>query len=42
MSSHPGKQTIAIHVLPNTTKSKGKQSMKYVQLIKYNMRTIVL
>ena len=36
MTSQPGKQTIAIDMLPNISRSKGNQSMKLGQLIKYN------
>ena len=35
MMSQPGKQTIAMHILPNISRSK---TMKFCQLIKYNMR----
>ena len=38
MTSQPGLQTIAIHILPNISQSKGKQTMKFGQLIKYNKR----
>ena len=31
--SQPGKQTIAIHTLPNLSRSKGSQTMKFDQLI---------
>ena len=34
--------TIAIHILPNVSKSKGNQTMKFGQLIEYNMRNIFL
>ena len=36
MMSQPGKQTIAIHVLPN----KANQTVKFSQLIEYNMSKI--
>ena len=36
--SQPGKQTIAIHILPNIPRSKDNQAMKFGQLIEYNMR----
>ena len=36
--SQPGKSTIAIHLLPNISRSKGKQRMKFGQLIDYNTR----
>ena len=42
MTSQPGKKTIAIHILPNISRSKGNQTMKYGQLIQYNMRNIFL
>ena len=35
-----GKQTIAIHILPNTSSNKNNQTMKLGQLIEYNMRNI--
>ena len=38
MTSQSGKQTIAIHILPNVSRSKGNQTMKVGQLIEYNMR----
>ena len=40
MTSQPGSQTIAIHILRKI--SKGNQTMKFGQLIEYNMRTIFL
>ena len=40
MTSQPGYQTIAIHILPNISRSKGNQAMKFGQLIEYNMRNI--
>ena len=33
-------QIIAIHILPNISRSKGNQAMKFNQLIEYNMRNI--
>ena len=42
MTSQPGKQTIAIHILPNISRSKGSQTMKFDQLIEINMRNIFL
>ena len=38
MTSQPGYQTIAIRILPNIPRSKGNQTMKFGQLIEYNMR----
>ena len=40
MTSQSGKQTIAIHIFPKTSRSKGNQAMKFGQLIEYNMRNI--
>ena len=37
MTSQPGQQRIAIHILPNISRSKGNQTMKFGQLIDYNM-----
>ena len=34
------KQIIAIHILPNISRSKGNQAMKFGQLLEYNMRNI--
>ena len=42
MTSQPGKQTIAIHILPDISRSKVKQIMKFGQLIEYNMKYIFL
>ena len=42
MTSQPGKQTIAIHILPNISISKANQTMKFGQLIECNMRNIFL
>ena len=42
MTSQPGLQTIAIHILPNISQSKGSQIMKFGQLIEYNKRNIFL
>ena len=42
MTSQPGKQTIAIHILPNISRSKSHQAMKFGQLIEYLMRNIFL
>ena len=40
MTSQPGKETIAIHLLPNISHSKGNQAMKFGQLILYNKKNI--
>ena len=42
MTTKPGLQTIAIHILPNISKSKGNQTMKFGQLIEYNKKNIFL
>ena len=42
MTSKPGKKTIAIHIIPNISRSKDKHTMKFVQLIEYNMRKVFL
>ena len=33
MTSQPGLQTIAIHILPNISQSKGNKTMKFGELI---------
>ena len=40
--SQTGKQTIAMHILPDISRCKGNQTMKFGQLIEYNMRNIFL
>ena len=40
MTSQPGQQTIVIHILPNISRSKGNQTIKFGQLIECNMRNI--
>ena len=42
MTSQPGLQTIAIHILPNISQSKGNQTISVGHLIDYNMRNIFL
>ena len=42
MTLQPGKKTIAIHILPSISKSKDNKTMKFGQLIKYNMNNIFL
>ena len=42
MTSQPGVQTIAIQILPNISQSKGNQTMKFGQVIEYDMRNIFL
>ena len=38
MMPQPGKQTIAMHILPAISRSKSNQAMKFGQLIEYKMR----
>ena len=42
MTAQPGKQIVAIQLLPNISISKSKQAMKCGKLIEYNMRNIFL
>ena len=42
MTSQPGKQTIAIHILPNISRSKDNQTVNFGKLIQYNVRNIFL
>ena len=42
MTSQPGKQTIAIHILTSASTGKWNQAMKFGQLTEYNMRNIFL
>ena len=42
MTSQPGKQAIAIHILPYILRSKGYQTLKFSQLMEYNIRKIFL
>ena len=42
MTSQPGKQTIAIHILSKISRNKGNQTMKFGQLLAYNMRNVFL
>ena len=42
MTSQPGKETVAMHILSNISRSKSNQTMKYDQLIEYNKRNIFL
>ena len=42
MTSQPGKQRVAIHILLNISKSKGNQTMKFDQLLECNMRNLFL
>ena len=40
MMSQTGTKTIAVHILPDISRSKGNQTMKLGQLIEDNMRNI--
>ena len=40
MTSQPGKKGIALHILPNISKSKCNHTIKFGQLIEYNMRNL--
>ena len=40
MTSQPDYQAIAIHILPNISRSKDIQTVKFGQLILYNIRNI--
>ena len=42
MTSQPGKQTVAIQILANISKSKGNQTMKCGKLINCNMMNIFI
>ena len=42
MTSQPGEKTIVIHILGNISRSKENQTIKFGQLIEYNMRNIFL
>ena len=42
MTSQPGLETIAIHILSNISQSKGNQTMKFGQLTEYSKRNIIL
>ena len=42
MTSQLENRTIQIHILPNISRSKGNQAMKFGQLIEHNTRKIFL
>ena len=42
MKSQPGRQRIAIHILPSISRSKDNQAMKFDQLKEYTIRNIFL
>ena len=40
MRSQPDQQTIAIHILPNISRGKHNEIMKFDQLMEYNTKNI--
>ena len=36
MTSQPGKQTMAIHILPYISRNKDSRTVKFCQLVEYN------
>ena len=42
MTPHTGKQLIIIHILPNISRSKDNQAIKFSHLIAYKVRNIFL
>ena len=42
MTSQTGQEIITIHILPNISRSKANQTMKFGQLKEYNMTSIFL
>ena len=42
MTLQLGKQTIAIYILPNVSRTRGNQTMKFGQLIEYELRNTFL
>ena len=40
LTSQPGKQTIAVHIVVTISRSKGNQTMKLGKLIEYNKKNI--
>ena len=42
MTPHTGQQIVTIHMLPDISQSKRNQTMRFGQLIKYDMRNIFL
>ena len=42
MTLQPRKQIIAVHILPNISRSKSNETIKFGQLIEYNIRNIFL
>ena len=42
MTSQAGQQILAMHILPNISRSEGNQATKFGQLIKYSVVNISL
>ena len=42
MTAQPGNQIIVIRILPNISRSKANQTIRFSPLIEYNMRNIFL
>ena len=42
ITSQPSKDTVAVHIWPNISRSKGNLTRIIYQLIKYNLRSIFL
>ena len=40
MMSYPGKQTISIRILPNISRTKGNEALKFGQLVECNLTNI--
>ena len=40
MASPTGKQKLTIHILPDISRSKSNQAIRFGQLIEYNVRNI--
>ena len=42
MTPETGQQIITIHILPNVSRTRDNQTIKFGWLVKYNMRNIFL
>ena len=42
MTPQTGEQIITIHILSNISRTKGNKTMKFGQLVEYNIRNIFL
>ena len=42
MNSQPGRQKIAVNILPDISKIKGNETMRFCRFIEYNMNIIFL